>query len=136
MPAFRAQTVADIGIVFGIKRELVPVQIAVRGIVVDGILCRLPVCGFFHTRGRHLRPEGMIQIGNPELDMMVGDRHIIEVRMETPVMYTGTVIGIIDIRFVFIGYQIAILVRFDDVFPVTVCHAHLVMVVCNGRIAE
>ncbi len=40
----QAQTVADIGIIFGIKRKLVPVQIAVRGIVVDGILCRLPVC--------------------------------------------------------------------------------------------
>ena len=67
----QAQTVADIGIVFGIKRKLVPVQIAVRGIVVDGILCRLPVYSFFHTRGRHLRSEGMIQIRNTELDMMV-----------------------------------------------------------------
>lgn len=132
----QAQTVADIGIVFGIKRKLVPVQIAVRGIVVDGILCRLPVCSFFHTRGRHLRSEGMIQIRNTELDMMVRDGHIIEVRMKTPIVYTGTVIGIIDIRFVFIRYQIAVFIRLDDVFPISVRHAHLIVVVCHGRIAE
>ena len=132
----QAQTVADIGIIFGIKRKLVPVQIAVRGIVVDGILCRLPVYSFFHTRGRHLRSEGMIQIRNTELDMMVRNGHIIEVRMKTPIVYTGTVIGIIDIRFTSIGYRITVFIRLDDIFPVSVRHTHLVMIVGYGRIAE
>ncbi len=78
----------------------------------------------------------MVQIGNPELDMMVRNRHIIEIRTKTTIVYAGTVIGIIDIRFVLIDYRITVLVRLDDIFPISVRHAHPVLVVCNGRIAE
>ena len=78
----------------------------------------------------------MIQIRNTELDMMVRDGHIIEVRMKTPIVYTGTVIGIIDIRFTSIGYRITVFIRLDDIFTVSVRHTHLVMVVGYGRIAE
>ena len=78
----------------------------------------------------------MIEVSSAEFDMVVRCRRIIEVCLETDIVYAGAIIGVIYIGFVMVGFRFFVFILAGDLSFVTVCHRHLVMVVSYGRIAE